>query len=330
MLKNLIMHHLEKKAIERQYLFSFGSNTQKIIFLIALLLCCTPYVEPATALFMGLIIAQLSGHPYLKYNHRTTHFLLQFSVVGLGFGMNAHSAITAGKNGFFFTIFSIASTLLLGYFLGKIFKTENKTSHLINSGTAICGGSAIAAIAPVIKANEKQISVALGIVFILNSIALIIFPIIGHSLHLTATQFGTWCAIAIHDTSSVVGAASQYGDQALEVATTIKLARALWIIPLAVLSGLLFKNKNSRLKIPYFIFFFILAMVFNTYFPGFKSINNIMVSIAKTGLTITLFLIGAGLSRQVVKSVGFKPLLQGTLLWVFIASITLFIIIHLL
>jgi uncharacterized integral membrane protein (TIGR00698 family) len=207
--------------------------------------------------------------------------------------------------------------------MGKFLKIEKKTSYLISGGTAICGGSAIAAISPVIKAEEKQISVALGTIFILNSIALFLFPVIGKALNLSQTQFGLWCAIAIHDTSSVVGAASKYGTQALEVATTVKLARALWIIPVAFLSTLIFKNKGGKIKIPYFIGFFVLAMIVNTYVPFVQRYSHYVTGIAKAGLTLTLFLIGCGLSRKLLQSVGFKPLIQGVGLWVIISAAAL-------
>ena len=301
----------------------------KIIFLAAALLCLTPLVGPPLALLLGLVIAQTIGHPFLAYNHKATNWLLKISVVGLGFGMNAYSAVQAGKDGILFTIASIAGTLLLGTFLGKWLHIEKKTAHLISSGTAICGGSAIAAVAPVIKAEEKQISVALGVVFILNSIALFIFPPVGHWLGLSQKQFGLWSAIAIHDTSSVVGAASKYGLQALEVATTVKLARALWIIPVSLGSAMLFKNKSGRVKLPYFIVFFILAMVANTYIPLVQMASPYLVQVAKAGLTLTLFLIGAGLSRSVLRSVGIKPLLQGVVLWLVISVAALWAVINL-
>ena len=220
--------------------------------------------------------------------------------------MDVHSALQAGQQGIVFTIFSISGTLLFGYLIGKWFVIDKKTSFLISSGTAICGGSAIAAISPVIKAEEKQISVALGCVFILNSIALFLFPVIGHYFNLSQTQFGLWCALAIHDTSSVVGAAAKFGPRALEVATTVKLARALWIIPVAFISSFVFKNKSKKISVPYFIGLFIVAMVINTYVPSVSIISSYMVLIAKAGLTLTLFLIGAGLSRKVLTSVGFK------------------------
>jgi uncharacterized integral membrane protein (TIGR00698 family) len=292
---------------------------QQIIFAVLLLVCMSSHISPPVALLLGLVLANLSGHPFLHLNHKATNILLQISVVGLGFGMNINSALAAGKEGFLFTIASIFSTLILGTFLGKWFKIEKKTSHLISCGTAICGGSAIAAIAPVIQSDEKHTSVALGVIFILNSVALFLFPAVGHWLDLSQTDFGLWCAIAIHDTSSVVGAASKYGPVALQIATTVKLARALWIIPVALITSVIFKNTSSKLKIPYFIGLFILAMIMNTYVPQTAIIAPHLVSIAKIGLTVTLFLIGAGLNLNALKSVGILPLLQGILLWIFIA-----------
>lgn len=301
---------------------------QKIIFGILTVLCLTGFISPPIALLLGLVVANLSGHPFLELNHKATNILLQVSVIGLGFGMNVNSALSAGKEGFIFTVASIFSTLILGYFIGKWFKIEKKTSHLISCGTAICGGSAIAAIAPVLKSDDKQTSVALGVIFILNSIALFLFPAIGHWLDLSQQEFGLWCAIAIHDTSSVVGAANKYGPEALQIATTVKLARALWIIPVALLTAVLFKNKSSKVKIPYFIGLFFLAMLLNTYIPQTALVAPSLVSLAKIGLTLTLFLIGAGLNFNVLKSVGLKPLFQGILLWIFIATAALFSIIY--
>jgi uncharacterized integral membrane protein (TIGR00698 family) len=314
------INHTEKSP---KRLLDRSITTREVIFILALIFCLSPLITPPIALLMGLIIAQFIGHPYLHLNHKATHILLQVSVVGLGFGMNVTSALKAGKEGIIFTIFSIAGTLVLGFFLGKFLKIEKKTSFLISGGTAICGGSAIAAISPVIKAEEKQISVALGTIFILNSIALFIFPLIGHAMHLSQTQFGLWCAIAIHDTSSVVGAANKYGAQALEIATTVKLARALWIIPVTFISAFIFNNKGSKIKIPYFIGLFILAMIVNTYVPLVNQYSNYLTGIAKAGLTVTLFLIGCGLSRKSLQAVGFKPLIQGVALWVIISVIAL-------
>ncbi|HQE33545.1 MAG TPA: putative sulfate exporter family transporter [Flavobacterium alvei] len=298
-------------------------TTREVIFMFFVVLCLSPLISPPIALLMGLIIAQFIGHPYLNLNHKATHILLQVSVVGLGFGMNVNSALKAGKEGIVLTIASIIGTILIGIFLGKILKIEEKISYLIATGTAICGGSAIAAISPVIKANEKQISVALGTIFILNSIALVAFPYIGHYLNLSETQFGMWCAIAIHDTSSVVGAAGKYGSQALEVATTVKLARALWIIPIAFLSTFVFKNKDTKIKIPYFIGLFILVMMANTYLPFVQNFSHYITGFAKATLTLTLFLIGCGLSRKVLVSVGYKPLIEGIVLWIIISFSTL-------
>ncbi|SHN23653.1 YeiH family protein [Mucilaginibacter sp. OK098] len=318
-------HHITNSTS----LINIDDNTKKIIFIICVAFCLTPFASPAIALLLGLVVAQIIGHPYLHLNHKATHLLLQVSVVGLGFGMNVHSALQAGKEGVLFTIASITGTLVFGYFMGKWLNIEKKTSFLISSGTAICGGSAIAAISPVIKAEEKQISVALACVFVLNSIALFIFPAIGHYLNLSQTQFGLWCAIAIHDTSSVVGAASKYGAHALEVATTVKLARALWIIPVTFMATFLFKNQSKKVSIPYFIGLFILAMIANTYVPVVSIVSPYLIIIAKAGLTLTLFLIGAGLSRKVLASVGFKPLLQGVALWIAISATALYAVMHL-
>lgn len=302
-------------------------TTREVIFMFFVVLCLSPLISPPIALLMGLIIAQFIGHPYLNLNHKATHILLQVSVIGLGFGMNVNNAMKAGKEGLIFTIVSIIGTLVLGVLLGKVLKIEKKISFLIANGTAICGGSAIAAISPVIKADEKQISIALGTIFILNSIALLLFPVIGHYFNLSETQFGLWCAIAIHDTSSVVGAAGKYGSHALEVATTVKLARALWIIPIAFLSTFIFKNKETRIKIPYFIGLFVLAMIANTYIPFVQNYSPYITEFAKATLTLTLFLIGCGLSRKVLVSVGYKPLLQGVVLWSIISIATLWLII---
>ena len=309
-------------------LLKINPTLQQIIFAVLLLVCMTSFISPPIALLLGLILANLYGHPFIHLNHKATNILLQISVVGLGFGMNITTTLLAGKEGFLFTVASIFSTLILGTFIGRWFNIEKKTSHLISCGTAICGGSAIAAIAPVIQSDEKQTSVALGVIFILNSVALFLFPAVGHALNLSQKEFGLWCAIAIHDTSSVVGAANKYGAQALQIATTVKLARALWIIPVALITSVIFKNKSSKIKIPYFIGLFILAMIMNTYIPQTAIIAPHLVSIAKIGLTITLFLIGAGLNLNALKSVGLKPLLQGISLWIFIAIGTLSAIIY--
>ncbi|MDR2223671.1 MAG: putative sulfate exporter family transporter [Flavobacteriaceae bacterium] len=299
------------------------------ILLIGLgILSLFPFISSAVALVIGIVYAQLFDNPYGKQTKKATGLLLKVAVVGLGFGMNVYSAISAGKDGFILTVFSIFLTLSLGFLLGKLLKIDKKISYLISSGTAICGGSAIAAVSPVIKADEKQISVALGIVFILNSVALIIFPPIGHALGLSQVDFGLWSAIAIHDTSSVVGAAAKYGDQALEVATTVKLARALWVIPVAFLSMVFFKNKGGKMKLPYFIGLFVLAMLANSYIPAVQVVGPYIVEASKAALTLTLFLIGTSLSYRTVKSVGFKPLLEGVGLWIFISVTSLLYIMY--
>lgn len=308
------MTNLKLKIFE-----SPNQNFQKIVFIVLALLCLTPLVSAPLALVLGFLMELFVGNPYEEKTKKLIHKLLQVSVVGLGFGMNANSALRAGKEGFVFTVVSIFSILIIGSLLTKLFKLEKITGYLISAGTAICGGSAIAAIAPIVKAKPNQISVALAVVFALNSIALLLFPVLGNMLHLTQHEFGLWCAIAIHDTSSVVGAASKYGEEALEVATTVKLARALWIIPLSFLSVLLFKNKESKIKIPWFIGFFLVAMFLNTYFPMVQNVSPIIVRIAKAGLTLTLFLIGAGLSLDLMKNAGIKPLLLAVLLWLLIS-----------
>lgn len=309
------------------HLFEVNLYIQQAIFVLIIALCLFSIISPPIALLLGVIMVNIFGNPFVEFNNKAITYLLQFSVVGLGFGMNATSALSAGKEGFLLTIFSIFSTLLLGTFLGKWLRTDKKTSHLISCGTAICGGSAIAAISPVIKSNENQTSIALGVIFILNSIALFVFPFIGHQLNLSQQDFGLWCAIAIHDTSSVVGAANKYGAEALQIATTVKLARALWIIPISLLTAVIFNKKSkttgTKIKIPYFIGLFILAMLFNTYVPETAIVAPHIVGVAKIGLTITLFLIGATLNINTLKSVGVKPLLQGVLLWMFIACLGL-------
>ncbi|GAB3638307.1 putative sulfate exporter family transporter [Hymenobacter arcticus] len=312
----------------------FGQNftLRQVVFGLFLVFCLTPWASPPLALALGLALAQTLGNPFPARTKALTQKLLQFSVIGLGFGMNAHAAVQAGKAGILFTVVSIFGTLFLGYFVGKWLGLGRRVVHLISCGTAICGGSAIAAIGPVLGAKDEEMSVGLGTVFVLNALALFAFPPIGHALHMSQNQFGLWCAIAIHDTSSVVGAAAAYGNQALEVATTVKLARALWIIPVAIGTSLIFKQKGVKIKIPYFIFGFILAMLFNTFAPAYvpaaQALGPVLVTLAKLGLTVTLFFIGAGLSAKVVGSVGPKPYVLGVLLWVVISTTSLYVILH--
>lgn len=298
----------------------------KPIFCFLFLFCLLPFVSPAVALFLGLAFAMTAGQPFPSFSKKTSKYLLQFSVVGLGFGMNLHESLQTGKEGMLFTIVSVVSVLCLGMYLGKRLTMDRKTAYLISAGTAICGGSAIAAVAPVVKANDNEISMSLGTIFILNAIALFIFPPIGHLLGMTQEQFGMWAAIAIHDTSSVVGAGAAYGEKALEIATMVKLTRALWIIPLTIATMFIFKQKGAKINIPWFIFFFILAMVANTFLALPEVATTSLVWAAKKGLTVTLFLIGAGLSRKVIKQVGIRPMVQGVILWIFIGLISLAVI----
>jgi len=312
--------------IQEKGLLDRNITVREILFVTVVILCASPLVTAPLALVAGIVGAWTIGNPYLHLNHKITHLLLQVSVVGLGFGMTVNNAVNAGKSAFGLTIATITGTLLLGFLMSRLLKSDKKTAWLITVGTAICGGSAIAAVSPAIKAHEKQITVAVGTIFILNAIALLVFPFIGFAFHLSQEQFGLWSAIAIHDTSSVTGAAARYGKQSLEIATTVKLARALWIVPVTLLSSLLFNTKDSRVKIPWFILLFILAIIVNTYVPVVHDRGHVVVALARSGLSVTLFLIGTGLSKSTLQSVGFKPLLQGTVLWVCISVITLWVI----
>ncbi len=303
-------------------------SIQAIIFVGVGVLCLFPFISAPLALLIGVIIAQWFNNPFPDTTAKLTHILLQVSVIGLGFGMDVESTIGASKNGFLLTVCSLFGILILGYIVGVVFKMDKKISFLITVGTAICGGSAIAAISPVIKAKQAQISVALGTIFILNAIALFLFPPLGHLFHLSENQFGLWSAVAIQDTSSVVGAASRYGEQALQIATSVKLTRALWIIPVTFGSAFLFKEKGTKIKIPYFIGLFVLAVLGNTYVQFLHELGTSIVALSKSGLTVVLFLIGSGLSLKVMRSVGIKPFVLGVLLWVGIAVPSLFVIVY--
>lgn len=300
--------------------------TQKTLFIGLAFSCLLPFVSAPLALVLGFLAAQVIGNPFEEITKRSVPMLLQVSVIGLGFGMNINNALKAGKEGFIFAMVSIISVLLLGFLLAKLLKIEKITAYLIAAGTAICGGSAIAAISPIVKAKSNQMSIALAVVFTLNAIALLLFPLIGKLLNLSQHDFGLWSAIAIHDTSSVVGAASKYGTEALLVATTIKLARALWIIPLSLFSAMVFKTKKSNIKIPWFIGLFIIAMLLNTHFTFIQNISPAIFQISKAGLTLTLFLIGAGLSFKMLKNIGVKPLVLAILLWLSISLGSLLVI----
>lgn len=291
----------------------------KNIFFVGLILAATGFFSPPIALLGGLLYGFTVTHPLPAESKRLTKFLLQASVVALGFGMNLHEVLQAGRSGFLYTAASITVAMLLGLSLGYLIRVGKKSSFLISAGTAICGGSAIAAVGPIADANEEEMAVALGTVFVLNSVALFLFPPIGYLLHMTQQQFGLWSALAIHDTSSVVGATARYGATALVIGTTIKLARALWIIPLSFVTAFTLKSK-ARIQWPWFIWLFCLAVLLNTVLPALHSTFGTVNNLGKIGLTVTLFLIGTGLNKETLKHVGLRPLLQGLCLWIIVAS----------
>lgn len=297
----------------------------KLIFFIALLFVLTPWASAPLALAIGLCFGLFLQHPYAKQTKSLSKTLLQVCVVGLGFGMNLQQVIRAGRSGFIYTALGIAATMALGLALGRLLKVAETNALLISVGTAICGGSAIAAVGPVAGAKDEEMSVSLGTVFILNSVALLIFPAIGLAMGLDQTQFGLWAALAIHDTSSVVGAASKYGAGALAVGTTVKLARALWIVPLTLGTAFI-KRKEARIQWPWFILFFCLAALINTYVPAGQAVYPWIVKLARIGLTVTLFLIGCGISQATLKKVGVRPLVQGVVLWIIVGALSLILI----
>lgn len=303
------------------------NNLGHYVYILAILLIAFPFqvfgvsdfITPALALFAGLVFALIFPMPFPKFNKKGSKYLLQASVVGLGFGMNVVTALKSGSEGMMFTIVSVIGVMAFGILIGIWMHLNRKTAYLISSGTAICGGSAIAAVGPVLKADDHEMAVSLGVIFILNAIALFIFPPIGHYFGMTQAQFGTWAAIAIHDTSSVVGAGDAYGAEACQIATLIKCTRALWIIPLAFATMFIFRDKKgSKVSIPWFIFLFVAAMVVNTYCGIPSAVSDTIVYISKKALVVTLFFIGAGLSVGMVKKVGIRPLLLAILLWIII------------
>jgi uncharacterized integral membrane protein (TIGR00698 family) len=299
-------------------------NTKTIFFLL-LILSATGFISAPIALCAGIIFGLASVHPYSADSRALSKFLLQASVVALGFGMNLHEVLKAGRSGFIYTAMGISFALLAGFLLGKLLSVRGTIAFLISTGTAICGGSAIAAIGPIIEAGAEEMAVALGTVFILNSVALFIFPSIGSALYLSQSQFGLWAALAIHDTSSVVGAASRYGNDALVIATTVKLARALWIVPLALATAAI-RHSKSKIQIPWFIFLFCIAAVINTYGPQDQHLSQMFFQLGRLGLTVTLFLIGTGISRATLKEVGWRPLAQGVLLWILVGVTSFYFI----
>ncbi|HUK52918.1 MAG TPA: putative sulfate exporter family transporter [Candidatus Binatia bacterium] len=293
------------------------SKHAKTLFFLGLIVSSSGYVSPPVALTAGIVFGLTLAHPYLGDSRSLSKVLLQGSVVALGFGMNLQEVLRAGRSGFIYTALGISAALAAGWGLGRVLRVPRTPAFLISSGTAICGGSAIAAVAPILQAEAGEMSVALGTVFILNSVALLIFPPIGAAFRMTQEQFGLWAALAIHDTSSVVGAAAKYGAAALVIATTVKLARALWIVPLSLGTAAV-RKSSTRVQIPWFIFLFCLAAVVNTYLPGIGAATHALSQLGKLGLTATLFLIGTGISRQALREVGWRPLLQGVLLWLFV------------
>jgi uncharacterized integral membrane protein (TIGR00698 family) len=291
----------------------------KNLFFAGLIVAASGLLSPPLALAVGLLYGFSFEHPYHLDAKKLSKMLLQVSVVGLGFGMNLSQVLAAGRSGFLYTALSISFALTLGWLLGKLLGVEKKISYLISAGTAICGGSAIAAIAPIAAASEEEIAVSLGTVFVLNSVALLLFPLIGNALHMSQTQFGLWAALAIHDTSSVVGAGAKFGAVALAVGTTVKLARALWIVPLSVGTAMV-KKSRARIHWPWFILFFCLAAVANSYLPVFSPAYPELKRLGVLGLTVTLFLIGTGISKKTLREVGVRPMLQGVLLWIVVAA----------
>jgi len=286
----------------------------KFFFFIGLLIAASGFASPPIALAMGLAFGLILVHPFPKTTRRVTRILLQASVVGLGFGMELHQVVGAGRSGFIYTVLSISFAMAAGMALGRLLQVQTKNAFLISTGTAICGGSAIAAVGPIIEATDEQMTVSLGTIFVLNSVALLIFPSIGATLRLTQQQFGLWAALAIHDTSSVVGAAAKYGAAALVVGTTVKLARALWIVPFA-LGAAVARRAKARIQWPWFIGLFCLAALCKTSFPAAAPVFAIFTRAARIGLTVTLFLIGSGISKNTLRQVGPRPLLQGVILW---------------
>jgi uncharacterized integral membrane protein (TIGR00698 family) len=297
----------------------------------------TPWSSPGLSLLLGILFAVSIGNPYPKQSKLASKYSLQAAVVGLGFGLDFTTVLRVGAHGFFITLITISATLAVGMLIGRLLHVERKAAMLIAVGTAICGGSAIAAVGPVIKANDEEMSVSLGTVFILNAIALFLFPMIGHTLGMTEDAFGLWAALAIHDTSSVVGAAASYGKHALEIGTTIKLTRALWIIPVAFVFAYLEARFDRRhridenlskpqVQIPWFIGLFVLASVIRSIVPGGSDIYSVIGIVAKALLSLTLFLIGAGLSRSAIKKVGARPLIAGVSLWILVAVTTVGVI----
>src|SRR5690625_2788400 len=305
-----------------------NKNLTLAVFILLLLISLRGIISSAVAMILGFLFTLIFGINYVNLTSKTLKYLLKISIVGLGFGMFLEEALQTSQESLSLTFLSIVLTLVLGYFITKLLKLDFKLGYLISSGTSICGGSAIAATSAVIKAPAKIISIALGVVFFLNAVALFIFPSIGHFFGLSQHDFGLWAAIAIHDTSSVVGTALDYGEEALKIATTVKLARTLWIIPIAILSMFFFKSKDEKIKIPWFILFFILAILSNTYFNIPEFITSKITTVSKQMLMATLFLVGTSLSVKDIKETGIKPFVLGVSLWICISIFSLVFILN--
>lgn len=298
----------------------------KAAFVGLFLLTALPMVSSPVAMVSGFLFSFIFGNPLPKPTSKISKSLLKLSVVGLGFGVNFVEVVEVGKNSILLTFITISATIGLGLLLGRILQIPKNTCLLLSFGTAICGGSAIAAMAPVIKAREDEIAVSLATVFALNAVALVIFPPLGELFQLDQHQFGLWAALAIHDTSSVVGASAAFGTLALTVATTAKLTRALWIAPYALAAGLIFKSQQ-RAGIPLFVIGFVAAAFINSWLPDLKPLWTLLHAVSRQALVMTLFLIGAGLTRQALRQLGMRPLFMGVILWVIVSLATLALII---
>jgi len=302
---------------------------KKNLFYVGIIVSASGLIGPPFALAAGLAFGLSVTHPFPSESRSLSKFLLQAAVVCLGFGMNLKEVVHAGATGFLYTAISIAFALSLGILLGKMLQVGKTQSMLISFGTAICGGSAIAAMGPVLEANDEEMAVSLGTVFVLNSVALLIFPLIGHAVHFSETQFGLWAALAIHDTSSVVGASAKYGPTALAIGTTVKLARALWIAPIVIATAIL-KKSRAKVSWPWFILYFCVAAVLASYLPHYvpraEDFFSALYRLGRAALTVVLFLIGTGITRNTLKEVGARPLVQGVALWIVVASLSLWAI----
>lgn len=302
------------------------TKTLAMAFVGLFLLTALPHVSSPSAMLLGFAFSFLFGNPLPVLTARASRVLLKLSVVGLGFGVNIVDVIALGQSSLLITVLLIAATVGVGSLLGRVLGVSGNTGLLISFGTAICGGSAIAAMAPVVKARNDEVAVSLATVFSLNAVALILFPLVGRLLQLSQHEFGLWSALAIHDTSSVVGASATFGAVALTVGTTTKLVRALWIAPCTLVAGML--NRSGKgVGIPLFIVGFVVAAFVSSWLPNYQVAWDNIYTVARQALVMTLFLIGAGLTKELLKQVGMRPLLFGALLWVVVSVSTLTLIV---